>query len=126
MANQWAEFQLKAESSITPLLFEKGYILQMKEQDEGNKGILYIYRKDSTHRISIDLLRGKSVESGTIRNFNCVHVELPEGYLKTLLGMSSNENIYLRDGWIWTTESELEKCVEEIALGLKSYFEGLI
>ena len=123
MTQRWAKFQTKIESEVNPILAQAGYILREDGPNEDNNGFLYMYEKDSTHRISIDVLKGMSVVAGSVKNFNCVRVEMTEGYLKALIGKATNTNIFLQQGWIWVSDEELDQCIEEISNGLKAYFE---
>jgi hypothetical protein len=123
MKQEWTKFQAKVQSEIYPILSQMGYKLQEAGNYEDNGGYLLIYEKDSENRIFIDVIEGMAVEAGTIKDFNVVRVELSKGYLKTLIGKASDTNMYLRDGWIWTNEDELDQCIEEIVNGLKIYFD---
>ena len=123
MKQTWAKFEEKVQSEIYPILSQRGYKFQEGGLNEDNGGYLLIYEKNQKDLIFIDVIKGMAVEALTIKHFNCVRVELSKGYLKMLIGKASDTNMYLRDGWIWATEEDLDQCLEEIANGLKAYFD---
>jgi hypothetical protein len=119
MQEQWARYKAMVQSRLQPILGDVGYTLKEEGINEDNGGYAYMYEKDASNRISIDVLKRTTFVAGEARDFNWLRVGLRKGYLKELIGAASDTDMYLHDGWIWVTEDELARCIEEIATGLK-------
>lgn len=123
MKPEWLNLQEKVQSELQPILNQGGYSFQRAGSTENSNDFVMWYEKDSTHRILIDVLKWTGTEAGVQQDFNWLRVDIGGHYLKELMGIASETNMHLHDGWTWITEEELDQCIDEIASGLKSYFK---
>ena len=124
MRQEWTKLEAKVQSELQPILMSGGYSFQRAGPTENDDDFVIWYEKDSTHRILIDGLKWTVFEAGVRKDFNWLRVDIAGRYLKELMGIASETNMHLHDGWTWVDEEELDHCIEEIATGLKAYFEA--
>ncbi|MCA0455140.1 MAG: hypothetical protein LCI00_14290 [Chloroflexi bacterium] len=124
MKEKWDKFRKEVQSKLQPILDEAGYSFQRGSPTEDKDGFVMWYEKDSTHRLTVDVIEQTVYEAGIRKDFNWIRVDIAGRLLKQFVDVNLDSNVYLQQGWIWLTDEELVKCIEEISRELHKYFES--